>query len=129
MSPALYPDTVATDAACMVSAQSPTVACLGPRMNKTAFAQEPGDGDDLTSIRLEPLKTIQLPEITSPSQSRSDSDNRPGYGETIKVTRNGLHDIEDRILRITGYYGYYPGYSSHRSKSSLALHRRTMIAK
>uniref|UniRef100_H3DJ27 Solute carrier family 35 member F4 n=1 Tax=Tetraodon nigroviridis TaxID=99883 RepID=H3DJ27_TETNG len=32
-----------------------------------------------------------------------------------KVTANGVHDIEDRILRITGYYGYNPGYSSHRS--------------
>lgn len=33
-----------------------------------------------------------------------------------QVTANGVHDIEDRILRITGYYGYNPGYSSHRSK-------------
>lgn len=32
------------------------------------------------------------------------------------LTANGVHDIEDRILRITGYYGYNPGYSSHRSK-------------
>ncbi|ROL51943.1 hypothetical protein DPX16_19462 [Anabarilius grahami] len=31
-----------------------------------------------------------------------------------QVTANGVHDIEDRILRITGYYGYNPGYSSHR---------------
>ncbi len=35
-----------------------------------------------------------------------------------EVTVNGVHDIEDRILRITGYYGYKTGYSSHRSKCS-----------
>ncbi|KAJ7345396.1 hypothetical protein JRQ81_001346 [Phrynocephalus forsythii] len=27
---------------------------------------------------------------------------------------NGVATIEDRILRITGYYGYYPGYSSQK---------------
>lgn len=35
-----------------------------------------------------------------------------------EVTANGVRDIEDRILRITGYYGYTSGYSSHRSKCS-----------
>ncbi|XP_035266553.1 solute carrier family 35 member F4 isoform X1 [Anguilla anguilla] len=120
-----YRDAVATDAVCMVSAQSPTVGWLGPRMNKTDLETEVGDGGDLTSIRLEPLKTIQLPEITSPSRSRSDSDSLPCYRETIKVTRNGLHDIEDRILRITGYYGYYPGYSSHRREEGSDSHAET----
>ncbi|KAI7804755.1 putative solute carrier family 35 member F4, partial [Triplophysa rosa] len=31
-----------------------------------------------------------------------------------EVTANGVQDIENRILRITGYYGYNPGYSSHK---------------
>uniref|UniRef100_A0AAQ4QFJ6 Solute carrier family 35 member F4 n=1 Tax=Gasterosteus aculeatus aculeatus TaxID=481459 RepID=A0AAQ4QFJ6_GASAC len=31
-----------------------------------------------------------------------------------KVTANGVHDLENRILRITGYYGYNRGYSSHK---------------
>lgn len=33
-----------------------------------------------------------------------------------KVTANGVHDLENRILRITGYYGYNRGYSSHKSE-------------
>ncbi|RMB98583.1 hypothetical protein DUI87_24799 [Hirundo rustica rustica] len=32
-----------------------------------------------------------------------------------KAAPNGVATIEDRILRITGYYGYYPGYSSQKS--------------
>ncbi|KAJ7411247.1 rna-directed dna polymerase from mobile element jockey-like [Willisornis vidua] len=31
-----------------------------------------------------------------------------------KAAPNGVATIEDRILRITGYYGYYPGYSSQK---------------
>ncbi|GAA6082704.1 solute carrier family 35 member F4 isoform X1 [Tachysurus ichikawai] len=38
-----------------------------------------------------------------------------GYRNAPRVAANGVHDIEDRILRMTGYYGYYPGYSSHRT--------------
>ncbi|KAM7109156.1 solute carrier family 35 member F4 isoform X2 [Ciconia boyciana] len=34
-----------------------------------------------------------------------------------KAAPNGVATIEDRILRITGYYGYYPGYSSQKSAS------------
>lgn len=34
----------------------------------------------------------------------------------VKAAPNGVATIEDRILRITGYYGYYPGYSSQKSK-------------
>lgn len=34
-----------------------------------------------------------------------------------KAAPNGVATIEDRILRITGYYGYYPGYSSQKSKA------------
>ncbi|KAJ8390847.1 hypothetical protein AAFF_G00099790 [Aldrovandia affinis] len=87
-------------------------------MNKTAAAREVDDDDsgDMTIIRLEPLKTAQPPEVeASPSRGKSgDSDGRPCYRDAVKVTTNGVHDIEDRILRITGYYGYYPGYSSHR---------------
>ncbi|XP_062974272.1 solute carrier family 35 member F4 [Elgaria multicarinata webbii] len=33
----------------------------------------------------------------------------------VKAAPNGVATIEDRILRITGYYGYYPGYSSQKS--------------
>lgn len=35
----------------------------------------------------------------------------------VKAAPNGVATIEDRILRITGYYGYYPGYSSQKSKT------------
>ncbi|XP_065539704.1 solute carrier family 35 member F4 isoform X2 [Lathamus discolor] len=34
-----------------------------------------------------------------------------------KAAPNGVATIEDRILRITGYYGYYPGYSGQKSAS------------
>ncbi|KAK7904713.1 hypothetical protein WMY93_017320 [Mugilogobius chulae] len=52
-------------------------------------------------IRLEPVKNTHLPGKTSPSPGK-----RAVYGDTdSKVTANGVHDIEDRILRITGYYG------------------------
>ncbi|KAF4792485.1 hypothetical protein TURU_120348 [Turdus rufiventris] len=33
-----------------------------------------------------------------------------------KAAPNGVATIEDRILRITGYYGYYPGYSSQKTE-------------
>ncbi|XP_046905204.1 solute carrier family 35 member F4 isoform X1 [Hypomesus transpacificus] len=68
-------------------------------------------GGDQISFQLEPLKTTHLPGKATTSDSQSlyaDSTS------TAKVTVNGVHDIEDRILRITGYYGYYPGYSSHK---------------
>ncbi|XP_068110289.1 solute carrier family 35 member F4 isoform X1 [Hyperolius riggenbachi] len=40
----------------------------------------------------------------------------------VKAAPNGVATIEDRILRITGYYGYYPGYSSqkHTTHSSVS---------
>ncbi|TSQ46666.1 Solute carrier family 35 member F4 [Bagarius yarrelli] len=50
-------------------------------------------------------KSSHLPTRASP---------RAGYRNAPRVAANGVHDIEDRILRMTGYYGYYPGYSSHR---------------
>ena len=37
-----------------------------------------------------------------------------------KAAPNGVATIEDRILRITGYYGYYPGYSTQKSKAPTA---------
>lgn len=40
-----------------------------------------------------------------------------------KAAPNGVATIEDRILRITGYYGYYPGYSSQKSKAPSRLSR------
>lgn len=63
-------------------------------------------------IRLEPLKKMHLPGKATPTGGSCAAliDSSP------KVTANGVHDIEDRILRITGYYGYNPGYSSHRSE-------------
>ncbi|XP_056333103.1 solute carrier family 35 member F4 isoform X1 [Danio aesculapii] len=45
-----------------------------------------------------------------------------------QVTANGLHDIEDRILRITGYYGYNPGYSSHRREEGSDSHAETPVS-
>lgn len=67
-------------------------------------ASESGD------IRLEPLNNTHLPGKPTPTGGTAFMDSSP------KVTANGVHDIEDRILRITGYYGYNPGYSSHRSE-------------
>ncbi|XP_071402756.1 solute carrier family 35 member F4 isoform X2 [Centroberyx affinis] len=64
-------------------------------------------------IGLEPLKSTHLPGKATPTGGSPSA-----FGDiSPKVTANGLHDIEDRILRITGYYGYYPGYSSHRNAS------------
>ncbi|XP_014889647.1 solute carrier family 35 member F4 isoform X1 [Poecilia latipinna] len=71
------------------------------------------ESGDQPCIQLEPLKSTHLPGKATPTGgSRAVSvENSP------KVTANGVHDIEDRILRITGYYGYNPGYSSHRNAS------------
>lgn len=64
------------------------------------------------STTLDPLSSTHLPGKATPSGGRCTVFTESGS----KVTANGLHDIEDRILRITGYYGYNPGYSSHRSE-------------
>ncbi|MBN3314536.1 S35F4 protein, partial [Atractosteus spatula] len=100
----------------MVSAESPRPALCpaGPRMSRTAEAGEDGGGDGQPSFALEQLKSTNLPVKASPTLPGRDSDRSPCYTDTIKPTSNGVHTIEDRILRITGYYGYYPGYSSHR---------------
>ncbi|KAK5857352.1 hypothetical protein PBY51_010604 [Eleginops maclovinus] len=68
---------------------------------------------DQPCIRLEPLVNTHLSGKTTSTGGSCDvfTDGSP------KVTANGVHDIEDRILRITGYYGYNPGYSSHRNAS------------
>uniref|UniRef100_A0A3B4AAC9 Uncharacterized protein n=1 Tax=Periophthalmus magnuspinnatus TaxID=409849 RepID=A0A3B4AAC9_9GOBI len=72
-------------------------------------------------IRLDPIKNTHLPGKTSPSPGK-----RAVYGDKdSKVTANGVHDIEDRILRITGYYGYNPGYSSHRREDGSESHADT----
>lgn len=70
------------------------------------------ESGDEHCIRLEPLKRMHLPGKATPTGGSCGAfmDCSP------KVTANGVHDIEDRILRITGYYGYNPGYSSHRSE-------------
>ena len=71
-----------------------------------------GGGDPQPSGLLEPVKNTHLP-----GKPTSSGSGHSLFGDiNPKVTANGVHDIEDRILRITGYYGYYPGYSSHRSK-------------
>lgn len=67
-------------------------------------------GAESGDIRLEPLNNTHLPGKSSPTGGTAFMDSSP------KVTANGVHDIEDRILRITGYYGYNPGYSSYRSE-------------
>nr|XP_033809411.1 solute carrier family 35 member F4 isoform X2 [Geotrypetes seraphini] len=41
----------------------------------------------------------------------------------VKIAPNGVATIEDRILRITGYYGYYPGYSSQKNSSKSSVSR------
>ncbi|XP_062824721.1 solute carrier family 35 member F4 isoform X2 [Anolis carolinensis] len=41
----------------------------------------------------------------------------------VKAAPNGVATIEDRILRITGYYGYYPGYASQKSASQSSVVR------
>ncbi|KAK5614452.1 hypothetical protein CRENBAI_024365 [Crenichthys baileyi] len=68
------------------------------------------ESGDQPCIQLEPLKSTYLPGKATPTGGSSAvlAENSP------KVTANGLQDIEDRILRITGYYGYNPGYSSHK---------------
>lgn len=70
------------------------------------------ESGDQSSIRPEPPKKMHLPGKATPTGGSCGAftDGSP------KVTANGVHDIEDRILRITGYYGYNPGYSSHRSE-------------
>lgn len=88
----------------LVSLPSPLT--MTPAEGGVESGAEPG-------IRLEPLrKNTHLPGKTTPS-----SGSRAFFRDIgCKVTANGVHDIEDRILRITGYYGYNPGYSSHRSE-------------
>ncbi|XP_023149481.2 solute carrier family 35 member F4 isoform X1 [Amphiprion ocellaris] len=87
---------------------SPASSHLGPTMISAESVLESGEQP---CIRLEPLKSTHLPGKATPTAgSRSVF---PG-SSSPKVTANGVHDIEDRILRITGYYGYNPGYSSHR---------------
>ncbi|XP_066550741.1 solute carrier family 35 member F4 isoform X1 [Amia ocellicauda] len=112
----------------MVSAESPRPAlCLaGPRMSRTAAAGGGGVGGEREpSFRLEPLTATHLLGKASPSRPESDSDGRPGLRAPGKPTANGVHTIEDRILRITGYYGYYPGYSSHRREEGSESHAET----
>lgn len=67
---------------------------------------------DQSCIRLEPLVNTHLSGKTTTTGGSCDV----FTDGSTKVTANGVHDIEDRILRITGYYGYNPGYSSHRSE-------------
>uniref|UniRef100_A0AAV2JGJ1 Uncharacterized protein n=1 Tax=Knipowitschia caucasica TaxID=637954 RepID=A0AAV2JGJ1_KNICA len=76
-------------------------------------------------VRLEPAKNTHLPGKTSPCPSPG---KRAVYGDgDSKVTSNGIHDIEDRILRITGYYGYNPGYSSHRNYNNWVCYHSSFI--
>ncbi|KAM8913427.1 uncharacterized protein slc35f4 isoform 4-T5 [Spinachia spinachia] len=61
-------------------------------------------------IRPEPLVDTHLPGKATPTGGGC-AVVPDGGGE---VAANGVRDLENRILRITGYYGYNPGYSSHR---------------
>ncbi|XP_017567308.1 solute carrier family 35 member F4 isoform X2 [Pygocentrus nattereri] len=81
------------------------------------------EGVEQLGVRLEPLRSSHLPGIASPKSPKAE--NHPTYREAPKVTANGVHDIEDRILRMTGYYGYYPGYSSHRRDEGSDSHAET----
>uniref|UniRef100_A0A4W6F2S6 Solute carrier family 35 member F4 n=1 Tax=Lates calcarifer TaxID=8187 RepID=A0A4W6F2S6_LATCA len=79
------------------------------------------ESGDQPCIRLEPLKNTQLPGKATPTGG-----SRTAFVDgSPKVTANGVHDIEDRILRITGYYGYNPGYSSHRREDGSESHAET----
>ena len=80
-----------------------------PTMLSTESVTESGDQP---CIQLEPLNNTHLPGKTTPTGGSGAVFNN----NSPKVTANGVHDIEDRILRITGYYGYKPGYSSHKSE-------------
>ncbi|XP_073340370.1 solute carrier family 35 member F4 isoform X1 [Pagrus major] len=79
------------------------------------------ESGDQPCIGLEPLKNTHLPGKATPAGGSCAAlmDGSP------KVTANGVHDIEDRILRITGYYGYNPGYSSHRREDGSESHAET----
>ncbi|XP_076835378.1 solute carrier family 35 member F4 isoform X1 [Brachyhypopomus gauderio] len=72
------------------------------------------------NVSLERVRSTHLPGKASPQL-----DSRSTYNDSPKVTANGVHDIEDRILRMTGYYGYYPGYSSHRREEGSDSHIET----
>ncbi|KAK6481518.1 solute carrier family 35 member F4-like isoform X1 [Huso huso] len=101
----------------MVSAEPPRPAlCLaGPAMVSTASTGASGRDAEVESFGLQPLKTAtHLPGKGSPSRPEKEPGGRPCFGEVDKPPTNGVLTIEDRILRITGYYGYYPGYSSHK---------------
>lgn len=67
------------------------------------------ESGDQPYIPLQLLNNKHLPGKATPTAVLMDT-------SSPVVTVNGVHDIEDRILRITGYYGYNPGYSSHRSE-------------
>ncbi|KAI9515992.1 hypothetical protein NQZ68_020520 [Dissostichus eleginoides] len=60
---------------------------------------------DQSCIRLEPLVNTHLTGKTTTTGGSCDV----FTDGSTKVRANGVHDIEDRILRITGYYGYNPG--------------------
>ena len=70
------------------------------------------ESGDQPCIRMEPLMNTHLPG----KATQTGGSCAVFMDGSTKVTANGVHDIEDRILRITGYYGYNPGYSSHRSE-------------
>lgn len=102
----LIVDAPPTDLAALLSFCILRSAPTRPAMLEMDSISETGDQ---SWIRLEPLKNTHLPEkVTQSSEVLVDS--------SPKMTANGVHDIEDRILRITGYYGYKPGFSSHRSE-------------
>ena len=65
------------------------------------------------------VDALSGPALSSPP--RRARGRRPVLSMDVKAAPNGVATIEDRILRITGYYGYYPGYSSQKSKTPRAL--------
>lgn len=90
---------------CCLEAEPPFPPLFPGRMSST-------ESDVLEQASCRPesansTKSSHLPTRASP---------RAAYRHAPRVAANGVLDIEDRILRMTGYYGYYPGYSSHRSK-------------
>ncbi|XP_078418822.1 solute carrier family 35 member F4 [Cetorhinus maximus] len=70
------------------------------------------------SLHLNQLKYLSPPSSEDQQCSRSFMD--------VKAASNGVSTIEDRILRITGYYGYYPGYSSHQREEASENHTENL---
>lgn len=90
---------------CRSEADPPFIPLISGRMSSTE-----SNVVEQASCRPDSAKSTKSSHLSTKASPGA------GYRNAPRVAANGVHDIEDRILRMTGYYGYYPGYSSHRSK-------------